>query len=204
MTNYQTLDNALWIPVQFALKQIANINVDKSMEKLRWLHEKLLRNTLVDGRESLHLTPRLTVTVHVLLEIFSGNHFDQVTPLGMSTLKKMHRHDYLEFDGQKASFPDSLNEYIASAIDQPKAEQGTGLGRMLRNENPFTYRNLYYLFDSVIGNKVGKQVLKVGKTPVTRLTSYRETNTNAPTYQTVFIWENEACRTHRLTRDGFL
>ena len=124
----------------------------------------------------------------------------------MATLKKMHKQDYLEFVGVKTNFPDALNEYLASSIEPiaPRYEEFNSLSNTLKDEKTFTYRDLYYLFESVAGNKLGCVKLRIGQTSVTRQTHRDQCASNDKTYQTVFIWENDACRTCKLGREGLL
>jgi hypothetical protein len=197
--------HTLFIPLDFALSQIKSLDTVATLRKLKALHFDLIERTLENtGQLGIQITDNIYVQLSDLYELFGGEHGDIVTAQGMKLLKRMYEECYLEFKYPPTPFPDSLNEYINTCLqtqdidsedNPPRSKYITDL-----KEEAFTYSKLYYLFDALIGTKQGSASLQLAGKTVTRSTIRKETE--CAEFETVFLWENEACRTQYLKRGG--
>jgi hypothetical protein len=197
----------LCIPVEFALKQIVSLNVPLTLRKLKSLQNDLVKLELEGIAETgIQITDSIVVTSSDMLEVFSGDYGDIVTAKGVALIHRMFNECYLEFTRPPTNeFPESLLDYIRSGVKAPsELEQTETPGSRITDltESQFTYSKLYYLFESLSGTKQGKTILNISNKSVTRSTIKQEDK--RPQYETVFLWENDSCRTIYLTRDGRL
>jgi hypothetical protein len=198
---------ALCIPIEFALKQIDSLDVPSTLRKLKSLQNDLLKLDLEGIAETgIQITDSIVVTSSDMLEVFSGDYGDIVTAKGVALIHRMFNECYLEFTRPPTrQFPESLLDYIRSGVKAPSELEQTEMpgSRMTDlTESQFTYSKLYYLFESLSGTKQGKTILNINNKSVTRSTIRKEDKTRQ--YETVFLWENDSCRTIYLTREGRL
>ena len=197
----------LCIPIEFALKQIDCLDVPMTLRKLKSLQNDLLKLELEGVSEaSLQITDSIVVTSSDMLEVFSGDYGDIITAKGVALVHRMFNECYLEFTRPPATpFPESLLDYIRSGVKAPsELHQSQIPGSRMTDlaESQFSYSKLFYLFESLSGTKQGKTVLNINNKSVTRSTIKQDGESRQ--YETIFLWENDSCRTIYLTRDGRL
>jgi len=204
-----TTEQYLLIPLEFALTQIEGLNIAATLAKLKHLKEQVIRLSIEQDIETeLTITDFISVGLTDILELFSGEHGDLVTANGAKLLKRMHDEVFLEFTTLPREFPMSLIDYsntadIDSSVSNSRhnRSQKTASKLLDISESEFNYSNLFYLFELMVGSKQGKTTLKIDGRNVTRST-IRNTNHKKGTeiFETVFLWENNACRTQYCRR----
>lgn len=187
------------IPFEFALEQIPGLDVAQTLQTIRSWQRKLLDRALQEDDPIVFVSEQLTVDNSTLQHFSAGVQGDRVTSTGIALIKQYLSAGLLPTHFE-AQFPESLQQYIEMNIEDRHAlKNGLDAARNL-TEDQFTYSTLFYLFDSVLGTRIGKDTLTIGHRAVTRTTQRIQTNAGW-SFETTFMWENDACRTQYLHRD---
>ncbi|WP_196160372.1 hypothetical protein [Reinekea sp. G2M2-21] len=197
--NAQVKTETLWIPTRFALQQIPGLDVDKTLSKLTTLYEELLTVILNTNVESIKLMDNLQVTAPDMFEIFTGDHFDLISPKGVRIIKKMHDHDYLVYQDVKSAFAQSLIEYMTTATSDLKTDPITKPFNHVVYHCPetlFNFDQLSTLFQHLTSSEDTVTKIMIGNTLVTRTVVQLVKSEQ----QVNFSWENTSCRTIKISR----
>lgn len=189
----------LLIPTQFALNQLESIDAIASWQRLKDLHQQLILRTLQQPDcDGIQVTDQIFLNLEDLLEIFAGPYADLITSKGVALLKQLYEECFLEFMRPPTTFARSLASYIDAEVNCHNSHnrlmyEYQQIDLVDLREKDFSYGRLFYLFDALVGTQQGEVTLKLCGKPVTR-----KIRRAANDLETLFIWENDSCRTQIL------
>lgn len=200
MTTYEQ-HQAMLVPLSFVLKQINGLDAPLTLKVISGWQNKLLELSLINTHPELIISEHIRVTPDTMRHLQAGFNGDKVTSKGVAMLRTFIKMNLLPLTGA-VHFPEALQEYIKLDLDDEVQEQ-THLNLFDElSVSSFTYSNLYYLFSALKGSELGEATLQIDGRTVTRLVQETASNESGQRFETLFMWENDACRTQTLKRSA--